>query len=228
MICSMLPRVLEPEVMDGPEEARDYDAMDHTEVNARFVADFLAVHGPCRGGLILDLGTGTARIPIELCRRDPAARVVGVDLAEAMLELARGHVEAAGLAERITLRRADAKHAEAPDRRCYEAVLSNSIVHHIAEPGSVLAAMLAAVAPGGTVFVRDLARPGSRSELDRLVERYAGQEPEPARLLFAASLQAALTVDEMCSQLRSLGIRDPDVRMTSDRHWTWTWKAPAT
>ena len=37
----MLPRVLEPEVMDSPEEARDYDAMDHAEVNRRFVADFL-------------------------------------------------------------------------------------------------------------------------------------------------------------------------------------------
>jgi hypothetical protein len=39
----MLPRVLEPEVMDTPEEARDYDAMDHSAVNRVFVADFLAV-----------------------------------------------------------------------------------------------------------------------------------------------------------------------------------------
>jgi hypothetical protein len=45
----MLPRVLEPEAMDTPEEARDHDAMDHTTVNARFVADFRAAHGPCRG-----------------------------------------------------------------------------------------------------------------------------------------------------------------------------------
>ena len=35
------PRVLEPEVMDTPEEARDYDAMDHAAVNRVFVADFL-------------------------------------------------------------------------------------------------------------------------------------------------------------------------------------------
>ena len=28
----MLPRVLEPEVMDTPEEAKDYDEMDHSEV----------------------------------------------------------------------------------------------------------------------------------------------------------------------------------------------------
>ncbi len=36
----MLERVLEPEAMDSPEEARDYDAMDHSAVNRVFVADF--------------------------------------------------------------------------------------------------------------------------------------------------------------------------------------------
>jgi hypothetical protein len=38
----MLSRVLEPEAMDTPAEARAYDAMDHSEVNRRFVDDVLA------------------------------------------------------------------------------------------------------------------------------------------------------------------------------------------
>src|SRR6185312_6776635 len=38
----MLTRVLEPEVMDSPQEAADYDAMDHQAVNRVFVDDFLA------------------------------------------------------------------------------------------------------------------------------------------------------------------------------------------
>ncbi len=38
----MLSRVLEPEVMDTPEQASAYDAMDHSEVNRRFVDDVLA------------------------------------------------------------------------------------------------------------------------------------------------------------------------------------------
>ena len=37
----MLPRIPEPEVMDSAAEAEDYDAMDHTQVNRLFVADFL-------------------------------------------------------------------------------------------------------------------------------------------------------------------------------------------
>ncbi len=78
----MLTRVLEPEVMDSEAEARDYDSMDHAAVNARFAADFLA-EGPVHG-VILDLGTGTAQIPVELCRRapaDPAPQVPPLDTA---------------------------------------------------------------------------------------------------------------------------------------------------
>ena len=66
----MIPRVLEPEAMETAEEVRQYDAMDHSAVNARFVQDFLAAHGPCRGGDVLDVGTGTARIPIALASAD--------------------------------------------------------------------------------------------------------------------------------------------------------------
>ena len=36
-----LERILEPEVMDSPEEATNYDSMDHREVNRRFVEDLL-------------------------------------------------------------------------------------------------------------------------------------------------------------------------------------------
>src|ERR1700737_1319304 len=97
----MLPRTLEPEAMDSAEEARDYDAMDHASVNRVFVDDFVAF---CEAdGPILDAGTGTAQIPIELCRRPGSARVVGVDLAEHMLGVGRDNVRRAGLEGRIRL-----------------------------------------------------------------------------------------------------------------------------
>ena len=97
----MLPRVLEPEVMDSPEEAVDYDAMDHREVNARFVGDFLAFQPS--GPRVLDLGTGTAQIPIELCRRSPTVHIVAIDAASHMIELAARNVRRAGATDRIRL-----------------------------------------------------------------------------------------------------------------------------
>jgi ubiquinone/menaquinone biosynthesis C-methylase UbiE len=219
----MLPRVLEPEVMDTPAEAASYDAMDHAEVNARFVTDFLASHGPMRGGEALDLGTGTALIPIELCRQDQGARVLGVDLARHMLEHGERNVAKADLTGRVRLMLVDAKGVPFPDGS-FEAVISNSIVHHVPEPAVVLREMARLVAPGVTLFVRDLARPDSIEDLEGLVATYAGHETAEARGLFAASLHAALTLDEVRAIIRALGAPEEGVRMTSDRHWTWSWR----
>src|SRR5437660_1149848 len=99
----MLSRILEPEVMDSPEEASDYDAMDHAVVNRAFVADFLAAWDGKNP--LLDVGTGTALIPIELCQQRSSAEVVGVDLAEHMLRVGRDNVRRAGLEGRIRLER---------------------------------------------------------------------------------------------------------------------------
>lgn len=221
----MLPRVLEPEVMDTPEEAHDYNAMDHAEVNARFVADLLTVHGRPASGDWLDVGTGTALIPIRLCLQTNDCRILGTDLAEQMLLLGHQNVLDAGLRQRIRLDRVDAKAMPYPDQS-FEVVLSNSIVHHIPNPLAVMSEMVRLVAPGGTLFVRDLARPNSRDELDRLVQLYAGQEPERARSMFRDSLHASLSLDEVREMVASLGLPRDGVQMTSDRHWTWTWRRP--
>ena len=222
----MLSRVLEPEVMDTPEEAREYDAMDHAAVNLRFVADFLAAHGPGRGGEILDVGTGPARLPIALCRADRHFRVLGIDLAGPMLDLARRNVAEAGLTDRIRFARGDAKSLPFPDGR-FEAVVSNTIIHHIPDPAPALAEMVRLVAPGGTLMVRDLARPLDESAVQALVDLHAGSEPIPARNLFRDSLRAALTLEEVQDVIRGLGLPDEGVAMTSDRHWTWTWSRPS-
>jgi ubiquinone/menaquinone biosynthesis C-methylase UbiE len=230
----MLSRVLEPEVMDTVQEAEDYDAMDHAQVNQAFCDDLLRARADLRR--VLDVGTGTARIPILLCERHPTAQIVAIDLAESMLDIARRNVAAAGYAGRIEVRKADAKRSSLGDGE-FDAVVSNSIVHHIPEPARVLTEMWRLLAPGGLLFVRDLARPGSIADIERLVETYAPRTPNAdaevyasqtrARDLFGMSLHAALTVDEVRALVAPLGIHAGAVTMTSDRHWTLVCEKPS-
>ena len=214
----MLDRQLEPEVMDSPDEARDYDAMDHREVNSLFVCDL--VDAGAIEGELLDLGTGTAQIPIELCQRHSGVHVLAVDLAENMLAVARENVEAAGLSERIRLERVDAKRLSYDDGR-FDAIISNSIVHHIAEPRSVLAEAVRVVKPGGLLMFRDLLRPADGTSLQQLVDAYAGDANGQQRKMFRDSLHAALTIEEIGALVEQLGFPAGDVQPTSDRHWTW-------
>jgi ubiquinone/menaquinone biosynthesis C-methylase UbiE len=214
-----LPRQLEPEVMDTPEEAIAYDDMDHQAVNRAFVSDLLEFQPVADE--VLDLGTGTARIPIELCRRDDAVRVVAVDLSLSMLDIARLNLEIAGLVDRILLVHNDSKRLDFPDGR-FQYVISNSLLHHLPEPMAALRESVRVTADQGHLFVRDLMRPESGAEVDRLVSRYAGEESERARQLFRESLHAALTLDEIRQMVAQLGFAPETARATSDRHWTWT------
>src|SRR4051794_37016113 len=91
-------------------------------------------------GIVLDVGTGTAQIPIELCRRAPSLRVVAIDLAEHMLRVGHENVCRADLLERIQLQRVDAKCLPYA-AETFAAVVSNSIVHHIAEPAVIFSEM---------------------------------------------------------------------------------------
>jgi ubiquinone/menaquinone biosynthesis C-methylase UbiE len=213
-----LQRCLEPELMDTSDEARDYDSMDHSAVNRLFVDDLL--QGDETAGDILDLGTGTAQIPIELCGRGGDFRVMATDAAMHMLELARYNIEAAGMTDRIQLALVDAKQLPYPDRT-FDVVMSNSIVHHIPDPSHVLREALRVVRPGGLLFFRDLFRPADEQTLTQLVDTYAADCSAEQRQLFAQSLHAALSLPEIRDLVEQLGFNPETVQATSDRHWTW-------
>ena len=220
----MLNRILEPEVMDTAEEAVDYDRMDHSHVNRLFVDDFLlALKGKDVLGnqlvSIFDAGTGTAQIPIELMQRRFNGTVVGSDLAQAMLVVARQNVQVAGFQDSIELVLRDCKQLPEPDAT-YHAVMSNSIVHHVPEPRIALRELWRVVKPGGILFVRDLMRPDNLDSLEHLVKTYAGEANDHQQKMFRESLHAALTVSEVREILVELGISKDAVKATSDRHWT--------
>jgi ubiquinone/menaquinone biosynthesis C-methylase UbiE len=217
----MLSRVLEPEVMDTPDEAAAYDAMDHAAVNAAFVTDLLRFCGnDALRDTVLDLGTGTARIPMELCARVSSCRVLAVDLSVSMIELGRANVSGGGLSDRIDLQIVDAK--DLPfDEGQFATTISNSIVHHIPDPAPVLAEVVRVTTSGGVLFFRDLLRPPDDAAVRRLVNTYAGDEDDTPQRLFDDSLRASLTLHEMRDIVKELGFDPASVKTTSDRHWTW-------
>lgn len=211
-----LARTLEPEAMDTVEDTEAYDAMDHATVNLAFVDDLLRVSpSPAR---VLDLGAGTALIPVALATAAPSARVTALDLAATMLRRGAEHVARAGLTARVGLVVASATSLPYGDAS-FDVVASNSLAHHIPEPARLFAE-IARVAGRGAVFVRDLARPDSADAVEALVARYAAEETALARELFRASLHAALTVAEVRALADAAGLAGATVTMTSDRHWT--------
>jgi len=62
-----------------------------------------------RGGIVLDLATGTAELAMEICIRNPGVRVAGLDFSPRMLAIGRRKVRTKGLSRRIDLTLGDAR-----------------------------------------------------------------------------------------------------------------------
>ncbi len=212
-----MQRQPEDELMDLPAEAAAYAQADFSQVNDAFVVRLIGLIGgrPCR--YALDLGTGPADIPIRLVRRLPGVHVTAVDASPAMLELAARAVQAAGLTSRIDLVLADAKAAPLSGGR-FDAIFSNSILHHIDDTASFWREVKRAGAPGAVVFMRDLARPASPADARQLTRQYAGGESPLLQEEYYRSLLAAYTPDEVRAQLSQAGLSDLHVEMVTDRH----------
>jgi ubiquinone/menaquinone biosynthesis C-methylase UbiE len=219
-------RTLEPEVMDTAEDAEEYDAMDFTEPDTRFAEAAAALLGDVEAGTtasattrVLDIGTGTAKIPVLLLERRPHVSILAVDMAAEMLRVAAERLERAGLGASCALARMDAKALEAP-KGAFDLAMSNSVAHHLPEPLALFREIDRVVKPGGAILVRDLLRPDSEEAAWAIVNRVAASETPRQRQLFFDSLCAALTLDEVRELVAAAGIAGATVTQVSDRHWS--------
>lgn len=211
-----MERIPEPELMDEPGQAAAYAAADFTAPHTHFVELFRAAFGEV-AGVALDLGCGPADVTIRFARDQHHCRVHGVDGAAAML--AHGHeaVRRARLDGRVRLIRGYLPGASLPQAR-YDAVISNSLLHHLHEPMALWTAVQAHARPGAPILVMDLMRPASRSEAEAMVARYAAGEPPVLQRDFFHSLLAAYRPAEVQAQLAQAGLAHLQVQTVSDRH----------
>jgi SAM-dependent methyltransferase len=120
--------------------APQWDSMRGPESFAPFDAALEAVGSPHR---VLDLGTGTGEAAFRVARRFPEAEVVGVDLAQAMVEEARRKTPPE-LRERVRFERGDATRLPFEDG-AFELVTLANMIPFFDELARV-------VAPGGAAL----------------------------------------------------------------------------
>jgi ubiquinone/menaquinone biosynthesis C-methylase UbiE len=93
------PRV--PEAVADEQEASIYEsqaAEKYLAANVRRIVKRVLRRSQLRQ--VVDIGTGPGQIPVLLAQSDSSVSVVGADLSEAMLELARENATRAGVESR--------------------------------------------------------------------------------------------------------------------------------
>ncbi len=213
-----MQRIPEPELMDDREQAQAYAAADFSEPHEAFVDHFVRLFPRFHDGAVLDLDCGPADVTLRFARRFPAVRMTGVDGAEAMLAAGHLAIDRAGMAQRVKLVQSHLPDPSLAQQR-YDAIICNSLLHHLADPDVLWQTIVQAGAPGAPVLVMDLQRPDSREQADALTRQHAAGDPPLLQRDFHNSLCAAYTPGEVRTQLRAAGLAQFEVALVSDRHW---------
>ncbi|GAA0408418.1 ubiquinone/menaquinone biosynthesis methyltransferase [Acrocarpospora corrugata] len=167
--------------------------------------------GQARGHTVeIAVGTG-----LNLPLYGPDVTVVGIELSERMLELARRRVARTGLGERVELRQGDVQHLELPDAGA-DTVLSTFTMCTIPDPAAAAREAYRVLKPGGR-FV--LAEHGPSSNP---IIRAAMRLAEPAFVRFEADYltrdprpyleQAGFQIESVARTTRGISFRVLAVR----------------
>ena len=204
--------------MTDENQTLAYAQADFEDVNQGFVDRYRASFPKGVGGEMVDLGCGPADIPVRFARALPGYRITAVDGSDAMVLLAQQAVIAAGVADRVQVHRARLPMLPLP-LQSFDAVVSNSLLHHMPDPFVFWNELVRLGKPGATVLIMDLFRPESPARAREIVEKYAAREAPVLKEDFYHSLCAAFTLREVRSQMRSRGLGGLVCELASDRHW---------
>ena len=144
--------------------APKYDLLNHTlsmsidRIWRRRVVRIVRRSRPHR---ILDVATGTGDLAIAMARRIRDVQVLGVDLSEQMLAVARRKIEARGLDGRIVLDRGDAERLAVADASVDVATVAFG-VRNFGDLGAGLRELARTIKPGGKVVILEFSRPRNR------------------------------------------------------------------
>lgn len=145
-------------VFEDIEVARRYDR--EARMRARYVArSFVTVsrRWGITSGEVLDVGTGTGLLAIQFAKRIPGVTVVGLDLSNVVLELARDTAQASEVASRVTFKHGDAQDMPFDDD-VFDLVVSSNTLHLIENPVRMFDEIQRVLKPMGKFFISDFRR----------------------------------------------------------------------
>jgi len=213
-----MARVLEPEVMEGEDEATAYDELDRLwgDVIFQGFAES-ALRMGVRRGRVLDVGTGSGWIAIRLAKLNPELHIEAIDLSRSMIELAKVNARRHRV-ENVDFSIGDAKRLPFDDH-AFDMVICHQLLHQLPEPVVALREIHRVVKPTGALLVRDVRRlpePLMTLAIPLWTLGYSSRLREQT----SASFRAGLTRDEFAALVSDAGVLGGRLRTHGLTHQT--------
>lgn len=204
-----MERIPEPELMNDPEQVAAYAGPSLDNGSWLFVQRFRkSFPRLAQQGAVLDLGCGPAAIPLRLAGFLPHWEIHGIDGSPAMLASGREAVRREGLDDRVHLFHGILPGDLPLPRVRYEAIISNSFLHHLADPMVLWQAIRRYSLPQAAILVVDLLRPADEESAERIIRTYVPDAPPMLHQDMLLSLRAAYTLEEISAQLQQADLAE--------------------
>jgi ubiquinone/menaquinone biosynthesis C-methylase UbiE len=115
----------------------------------------------CDKGVILDLGTGPGYLPIQIAKRAPDLKIVGVDLSRKLIQLAKANAQIAGLSDQLTFEVGNSASLRFDDGS-FDMVISTGMLHSLKKPISVIQEIHRVLRNDGEAWIYDPAKVASQ------------------------------------------------------------------
>ena len=145
------------------------------------------------GGIGLDVGCGSGALAIAAAKRNPGAKVLGIDrwgkeYASFSNQLCENNAEAEGVGERTEFRRGDALKLDIPDESM-DAVMSNYVYHNIPSKDrqAILLETLRTLKKGGSFAIHDIMSTFKYGDMESFVRKLRDMGYEDVRLIDTSS-----------------------------------------
>jgi trans-aconitate 2-methyltransferase len=162
---------------------------------------------------VLDAGCGTGRVTRLIADRLPEGRVIGVDAAPSMIELAREQLS--DLGDRVELRIVDLVDLELD--RPVDAIFSNATFHWVLDHQRLFERLYAALRPGGVIEAQCGGR-DNVAEWMRAIEAAEGDERFSAYLRGMPAATNFASVGDTETRLARAGFDVGRVWLYSERY----------